>query len=216
MKNHDQLHVIKTSGTDHCGNSGYIHQGFPHGWTYTIELGASKASWKICNNWTRYFFWSITGAFRRGWLRLLTNSGVRGQAWFKFIRADQCLQSSLHSRVVPQNPKVLVQACSEDQPHAGIIGDEEPKNGYPICGSMLSHTVSLQGSNKLTSHVTILIMLHVLHGKAELRFSQHIKECYAMKPWRQTSCGQPNASHAGRKDKGNTFKHIYALYPTKW
>lgn len=85
---------------------------------------------------------------------------------------------------------------------------------------MLSQTVSLQGSNKLTSHVTILIMLHVLHGKVELGFSQHIKECYTIKPWRQTSCGQPNANHAGRKDKGNTFKHIYAcpqaLYPAKW
>lgn len=35
MKNHDQLHIIKVSGTDHCGNSGYIHQGFPRAWAYT-------------------------------------------------------------------------------------------------------------------------------------------------------------------------------------
>lgn len=98
--------------------------------------------------------------------------------------------------------------------HAHLLGGEEPELVHSICGSVLSHSVSLQGSNpgnagRITPQVTILRRASCPLQEGRVSLSQYKGERYAAKPQRQTSCGRSNARNAGRKHEGNRFKHVY-------
>lgn len=101
---------------------------------------------------------------------------------------------------------------------------EEMEHVHSVRGSVLSHSVSLQGSKpgnagRIAPQVTVLRRASCPLQQGRVSRSQHEGEGYAAKPRRQTSCGQSNASGAGRKHEGNTFKqvkaHPQALHPTE-
>lgn len=122
MQNHDQLHVIKVRGTDHCGNSGCTHLTFLHFWTYPNQQGASEGTWKICNNCLSHLlFLKHHGCIQKRIIRVAgpEDSEIRGQAWSELIRTDRHLMLSPYSWV--GTTKTIGsgrRSCSEDQTYA--------------------------------------------------------------------------------------------------